>query len=109
MCDDCVVISWPWIVTLEVDKVARGRVPTNQITVLNVQHVHFRGDRLSRWWLRRNTLGVFNVLRLENGSKPPRCPADADPAQPLITPPTGQSLKDLEREGARLYGRHTTP
>jgi hypothetical protein len=107
--NDCIVMSWPWILDLDVERVLEGRAPSGPLTVLTVQHTDFRDDLgARRWWLRRNTLGGFNVLRFEAEAKPPRCPLETPPARPFITPPEGQTLQDLRREGERRYGRYPT-
>ncbi len=102
--DDCIVMSWPWILDLEVEHVLKGRAPTGRLTVLTVQHTYFRtGLGARRWWLRRNMLGGFNVL-MEAETTPSRCAKDTPPAQPYVTPSEGQTLRDLRRDGERQYG-----
>lgn len=108
-CDDCVVISWPWILQLHVQEVVKGRAPIGPITVLRVQHTSLRTGRSDRWWLRRNALGVFNVLRLDTpNTAPPRCAPGTPPTTPYIQPAEGKTLEDLRREGEQLYGRKAT-
>ncbi len=108
-CDDCIVMSWPWILDLDIEQVIKGHAPGDRLKVLNVQHTYLRADRWGRWWLRRNTLGVFNALRPEEGTTPRRCPKGTPPARPFVSPGDGQTLDDLERESERLFGRHATP
>ena len=104
-CDDCIVMSWPWIVDLDVEHMMSGRVPSGALTVLTLQHTYFRTDLgARRWWLRRNQLGGFNVLRHDEGVRPPRCPADASAARPYVRPAEGRTLEDLRREGEERYG-----
>jgi hypothetical protein len=103
-CEDCIIMSWPWFVTLDVERVVKGRAPSGRITVLTVQHTYLRTDRPNRFWLRRNTLGGFNALRIGDSNKPAHCAKSAPPADPYISPGDGQTLKDLERESERLYG-----
>jgi hypothetical protein len=103
--EDCIIMSWPWILTLDVERVLEGRAPSDTLTVLNVQHTYLRKGRLNRFWLRRNTLGGFNALRLGESGKPERCARGAAPARPFISPAEGQTLEDLEREGDRIYGK----
>jgi hypothetical protein len=102
--DDCIVMSWPWILDLDVESVLAGRAPRGRITVLNVQHTYMSHARPGRFWLRRNTLGGFNILRLGDGPAPRRCPKTAPPVHPYITPREGQTLEDLRREGQSQYG-----
>lgn len=103
---DCIVFSWPWIVELDVARVLRGSVPERRVTALTVQHTHtLRSRKYFPRWLRRNELGVFNVLEVDPDNPPPQCAANGAPANPYIQPPNGKTLRDLEREGANLYGR----
>ena len=73
-----------------------------------MQHTYLKADRIGRWWLRRNALGVFNALRPEAGTAPPRCAPGLSPAEPFARPGEGKTLQDLEREGEQLYGRHVS-
>lgn len=102
--EDCIVMSWPWIVQLEVEQMLEGRAKLGRLTVLTVQHTDYRpGPVATHWWLRRNTLGNFNVIR--TNAPPQRCESGAAAAQPYVTPAPGRTLGDLRREGARHYGR----
>lgn len=102
--EDCIVMSWPWVLDLQVEAVLAGRAPRGRLTVLSVQHTYLRNERPGRFWLRRNTLGGFNLLRLGDGPKPRRCAKDAAPDDPYITPGEGRTLEDLRREGLDRYG-----
>jgi hypothetical protein len=102
-CEDCIITSWPWFVTLDVERVLKGRAPSGQITVLTVQHTYLGTGRPHRFWLRRNTLGGFNAFRIGESNKPARCAKGAPLDDPYISPREGQTLKDLERESERLY------
>ncbi len=104
-CDDCIIISWPWIVDLDVRRIHSGDLHRGRLTVLAVLHTDFRRDLgARRWKLRRNDQGGFNLLR--NGeSITARCANDAAPALAYITPPEGQTLEDLRREGRAHYDR----
>jgi hypothetical protein len=100
---DCIVISWPWIVEFDVGRVLSGHANKGRLTVLTVQHMHtLQSRKYHPRWLRRNTLGTFNVLSVDPYNPPPQCAADAPPARPYIQPPDGKTLLDLEREGAEL-------
>lgn len=104
--DDCIIMSWPWIVELHVRRVHSGQLERGPLTVLTVQHTDRRRNLGAlRWQLRRNTLGTFNVLQSEDGAFQP-CPADTPPASPYIQPADGQTLDDLRREGTTYYGHH---
>lgn len=103
--DGWIVMSWPWIVDLNVSRVHSGDARRGRLTVLAVLHTYYRRDLGSRRWkLRRNDLGGFNLLR--NGENiSTRCTSDTAPAVAYITPPNGQTLEDLRREGRAHYGR----
>lgn len=104
-CDDCIIMSWPWIIELQVERVHAGRLEEGPTTVLTVQHTYYRRDLgARRWWLRRNTLGAYNALRPHEGETPQRCSADRPAARPYIQPADGKTLEDLRREGEEHYG-----
>lgn len=103
--DDCIVISWPWIVDLDVRRIHSGDVRRERLTVLAILHTGFRRDLGSRRWkLRHNDQGGFNLLRGAEDITT-RCTSDAAPTTAYITPPDGQTLEDLRREGREHYGR----
>lgn len=105
---NCILMRWPWIIELEVERVIAGKVPSSPLTVLTVQHTYYRTDLgPRRWWLRRNTLGVFNVLSESEAKRLPRCPKDIPAAAPYIQPAAGRSLQDLAREGEEHYGKRS--
>ena len=96
---DCIVMSWPWIDEFDVERVIRGSAPTGRLQVLVVQHTRYRDDLGSRrWWLRRNDLGGFNLLRLSEDERPNQCSKTAPPARAHIHPSSGRTLDDLEKE-----------
>jgi len=97
-CGDCFVLTWPWIVELDVNRVLKGQAPTGRVTVLTFQHMEEPTDRDTRWGLRRNSLGVFNEVHLAPGAVLPVCAADAPPVEPVIRPANGQTLDDLRNE-----------
>ena len=101
--DDCIIISWPWFMEIDVKRVIEGRAPKGRQLILTVQHTSFRKDPgTRRWWLRRNSLGGFNLLRTSD-EKLPRCTEDSMPTDPYIRPAPGQTLDDLVREGEEAY------
>lgn len=103
--DGWIVMSWPWIVDLDVSRVHSGNARRGRLTVLAVLHTYYRRDLGSRRWkLRRNDLGGFNLL---SGAEDVtvRCPADQPPATAYIKPSDGQTLEDLRREGREHYNR----
>lgn len=103
-CADCIVVSWPWIVDLDVVRVLKGVAQPGRLTVLAVWHTYRIPSPARRWWLRRNTLGGFNVLEHEAGTRLRPCARGAAPAQAFITPARGETLDDLRVEGERVYG-----
>ncbi len=101
---DCIVMSWPWFVDLQVKHVIDGALPSSTVRVLTVQHTH-RVSREETWLLRKNTAGGFNVLAPEDPTMA-LCSAEIAPAGPYIRPGSGQTLDDLRNAGIRLYGHH---
>lgn len=102
--DGWIVMSWPWIVDLNISRVHSGDVRRGRLTVLAVLHTSYRRDLGSqRWKLRRNDLGGFNLLR--GAEELGRCASDQPPATAYIRPPDGQTLEDLRRQGRERYGR----
>lgn len=103
--DDCIIMAWPWIIDLNVRWVYSGSVSRGPVTVLAVQHTYFSQPRNGRrWWLRRNSLGTYNIVQRNADEPLQRCLADAVPARPYISPADGQTLNDLRREGEERYG-----
>lgn len=104
--DDCIIMRWPWVIELDVERVIKGKVPSGTLTALTVQHTYYRTDLgATRWWLRRNSLGAFNVLHHDEKARLDRCPAEMPPAKPYIQPEDGRMLRDLVREGEGYYGK----
>lgn len=103
--DDCIIMAWPWIIDLNVRWVYSGSIPRGPVAVLALQHTYSSQPRNGRrWWLRRNSLGTYNVVQPNPGEPLERCLADAPPARPFISPADGQTLDDLRREGEQEYG-----
>lgn len=103
---DCIIMSWPWFVDLEVERVIDGTLSTKLVRVQTVQHT-YSVSRETTWLLRRNAAGDYNVLIGEDGSALARCPADAAPVEAYIRPGDGNTLDDLRDTGIRRYGHHT--
>lgn len=97
-----IVISWPWFVDLRISKVLEGEVDQSDITVLAVLHNRYL-DKARTWLLRRNNLGMFNVLRPEKPDAVPRCNGDIAPAEPYLRPGEGRPLEEYRREGEERY------
>ena len=103
--DDYIVMSWPYFIDLEIVRVLEGSIEARKITALSVQHTYWRSDLgARRWWLRRNTAGGYNILRIEDGAVPPRCPQGAAPARAYLEPAPGQTLDEMRKAGERRYG-----
>ena len=99
-------MSWPWIDEFDVDRAVVGSAPSGRLKVLTVQHTDFRRDLgARRWWLRRNDMGGFNLLRFGESEHLGQCAADAPPAQAFLHPPAGQTIDDVEREGEKAWNR----
>ena len=105
--DDCIVMSWPWLLEIEIRRVLEGDAPKGRLTVLSVQHTDIRADYgVRRWWLRRNSVGGFNLLGEASGRSLTRCPANSPPAAAYITPHAGETLEGLRRQGVKRYRRN---
>jgi hypothetical protein len=102
-CDDCIVMRWPWFLDLKVQRVIEGHAAKGRVTVLSVQHSGYR-SQTRRWWLRRNSIGGFNLLGEASARNLMQCPAGSPPAVAYITPGAGKTLADLRREGAKAHG-----
>jgi hypothetical protein len=101
---DCIVMSWPWFMDLNVKRAEVGAVPRGRLQTLIVLHASYRTDLgYRRWWLRRNTLGGYNVLRFGDGENPERCPSNSLPAKAYIEPRPGQTLDELRTESKRNH------
>jgi hypothetical protein len=105
-CDDCVYMRWPWILDLQVQRVREGVLKSGRVVVLNVQHTWARSKYAGNWWLRRNSLGLFNAVHVDY-KNPVRCPAGGPAASPYVQPEPGRTLDDLRREGEQEYGSRT--
>lgn len=102
--DDCIVMVWPWFLQLDVKRVVEGQAAKGLHLTLAMQHTSFRKDLgRRRWWLRRNSLGGFNVLRFGDDTKPARCASGISPANPYIRPSPDKTLQDLLRDGQAAY------
>jgi hypothetical protein len=104
---DCIIMSWPWFVDLQVKRVIDGVLPSKMVRVLTVQHT-YRVSREGTWLLRKNTAGGYNVLAPEDGASLARCSAEVASVQPYIRPGEGHTLEDLRDTGIRRYGHHTS-
>jgi hypothetical protein len=104
--DDCIIMRWPWFLAIDIRQVLTGKAPNGRLTVLSLQHTDIRKDfGVRRWWLRRNSVGGFNLLGEASGSKLMRCPSNSPPAVAFITPRAGETPEGLRRQGAKRYGR----
>jgi hypothetical protein len=104
--DGSITLVWPWFLKLHVRKVVVGTAPTGPLLVLSMQHTSFLNDLgWRRWWLRRNSLGGFNLLRFGEAENLPRCLAGGEVAEALIRPGPNQTLDGLLEDGKRAY-RH---
>ena len=103
--DGYIIMSWPYFIDLNIDRVIEGQIEARTITALSVQHTYWRSDLGARkWWLRRNTVSGYNILRIEDGAKLPKCPQGAAPDRAYLEPGPGQTLDDMRRAGEQRYG-----
>jgi hypothetical protein len=103
--DGYIIMSWPYFIDLKIERVVEGKIVDKEITALSVQHTYWRNDLGTRkWWLRRNTEDGYNILKVEDGDKPTRCPSGIAPDPAYLTPGPGQTLDDMRRAGEQRYG-----
>lgn len=104
--DDVIIMSWPYFIDLNIVRVLEGEAPIGRSTMLSVQHTYWRkGLGTRKWWLRRNQLGGFNILRKEDNDQLVRCAQGSPAVDPHISPGEGRTLEDLIREGKKRYGQ----
>jgi hypothetical protein len=101
---DAMVVRWPWIVDIDVDRVLTGRAPLGRLRVQTFQHTYYTTD-LHRWWLRRNTLGGLNMYPADEKRGARLCDPAAPPQRPFVDPGPRTTLDALQREGEARYGR----
>lgn len=103
---DYIIMSWPYFIDLDVLRVLEGDAPIGRSTMLSVQHTYWRrGLGTRKWWLRRNKLGGFNILRNDDNQRFVRCDHGGPAAEPYVSPGEGRTLEDLIREGKERYGQ----
>lgn len=101
---DCIIMVWPWFLDLNVRKVVAGDAPRGRLETLIMLHTSFRrGLGTQRWWLRRNSLGGFNILRSGDEGVQKRCPLGSPPATSYLDPGPNKTLAVLRAEGERTY------
>lgn len=101
---DCIIMVWPWFLELDVKRVITGEAAKGRQLTLAMQHTSFRKDLgTTPWWLRRNSLGGFNVLRIGDSEKLAQCANGTPPVAPYISPGPNKTLADLLREGEEAY------
>lgn len=97
-----IIHSWPWILDLAIQRVRSGEVSGRRVRVLSVQHTYF--VRRSRdYYLRKNDLGGYNLVRAPEENPLSLCPAETPPARAYYIPGDGKTLEDARREGLRRY------
>lgn len=96
--DDCIVMSGPWIVHLNVQKVLEGRVRPGKITVMTIQHSAYIPNKRFMWHLRRTTVGVFNAAFADSRPSGRRCAAGAADVRPFVHLSDGKTVETMERE-----------
>lgn len=102
---DCIIISWPWFVDLKIRSVLQGELKDKELSVLAVMHTRHSnaGKRAQTRWLRRNSEGGFNLLRLGDDDRPEQCSPDTPPMRAYLIPTEGRTLADERREGEKRY------
>jgi hypothetical protein len=66
--NDCIITSWPWFLDLKVRHTLDGPWRGNSISALAVQHTYMI-SHYGTWWLRKNTMGGYNVVRFGRGGE----------------------------------------
>jgi len=103
---DVIIISWPWFLDLKIQRVLDGDVERGTVTALAVMHNNYVKKNRT-WLLRKNTVGMFNVVRSDSPASIRRCNPDTLPAKPYITPAPDKTYADLRREGEEEYRRYS--
>ncbi|MEQ1725666.1 MAG: hypothetical protein ABL882_07055 [Sphingopyxis sp.] len=105
--DGSIIMSWPWFIDLNIDRVLEGSVQRGRISVLTLQHAYFRPDLGSRRWeMQRNDMNGFNARMADPVQDMPRCEEGIIPAPAYIRNEEGLGLEEIRREGERQYGNH---
>ncbi|WP_157696596.1 hypothetical protein [Porphyrobacter sp. CACIAM 03H1] len=97
-----IVMSWPWFVDLEVERVLDGNSDETKLTVLAVLHTSYVA-KTRVFLLRRNTLGGFNLLRPESPEELTRCKAGVEPMISYLRTAEGKSLEDYRLAGEKAW------
>lgn len=101
-----IVVTWPWFIDLRVHRVIEGDAHRGTLEVLSVEHTGYRSDLGRRnWWLRRNTLGGYNLIRFPNDDIQ-RCAPGTEGATPYLRPGPDQTLRQMRSEAEREYRRY---
>jgi hypothetical protein len=104
--DGSIVMRWLWFIDLDVRTVRTGQAPSGIISTLAVQHTYWRKDLgVTRWHLRRNSQGGYNLLGRAEGASRRQCASDVPPAPPFLGTDDPAMLDTLRREGEARYGR----
>jgi hypothetical protein len=104
--DGSIVMRWPWFIDLDVRKVRSGEAPKGLISTLAVQHTYWRKDLgTTRWYLRRNSQGGFNLLGRPKSEPGAKCASGKPPARAYLGTTDKSALDALRREGEARYGR----
>ena len=105
--DGIIVMSWPWFIDLKVLKVIDGVWKDQNLSAVAIRHVGY-SDEAQAWFLRENTIGGYNVLRLEKPNEVKRCSIGSVKAEPYLQPSEGETVEGLraesEAEWAELMG-----
>ncbi|MEG3086764.1 hypothetical protein [Sphingomonas sp. PB4P5] len=104
VCDDCIIMRWPWFLDFQVKRTIEGDWRGKALTALSVQHTYLQ-SRYGIWLLRKNNLGGYNILISDDHMKPVRCPASTELAVAYLRPGPNLSLDEMRQAGERRYGQ----
>lgn len=99
-----IIMSWPWILDLAVQRVHSGELSHRRVRALSIQHPAL-GARVSEFYLRKNDQGGYNFIWKIQGEAMPLCSPDQSPARAYYVPAQGKTLADARRDGLGYYGR----
>ena len=94
--ESVIIIRWPWFIDI---RASDGSI----VSTLALVHSYYRHDLgVQNWYLRRNSVGGFNLFDTANGaaSSPRQCDRDAPPATAYIQT-SAEELRAL-REAAEI-------
>jgi hypothetical protein len=81
---DHIYFTFPYLLTIKVDKVLEGSVRSSKLSVMSIQHMA-EPLELRTWWLTRNSARSYNRMESDGGNRLRRCRSKAAPPKPLFS------------------------